>query len=166
MASRSDMGLRSARGDFLPPPIPPRREPLPPMPSIGLRGPSSSSLTSSSIRDPSFSSRTTSDYSMFSRRSPPVSSASVASSRRLYEDFSRDTFDERRWVGVRNANYFCSCCWFCVFITGRGLEDRRLLEDMPRTEFPAGSVNFTFKRVLDQCFIGFIVCLISFSFLH
>ncbi|KAI4456506.1 serine/arginine rich splicing factor [Holotrichia oblita] len=33
-----------ARGDFLPPPMPPRREPLPPMPSIGLRGPPSSGM--------------------------------------------------------------------------------------------------------------------------
>lgn len=88
--------MRGGR-DFLPPPLPPRREPLPPMPSIGLRGPPSSSL-SSSIRDPGFS-RGGSDYGMFSRRSPPASGGMSSMSRsRMYEDFSRDSFDERRYV--------------------------------------------------------------------
>lgn len=88
------MGLRGGR-DFLPPPLPPRREPLPPMPSIGLRGASSASL-SARMGESSFS-RSSSDYGMFNRRSPPPSS-SMSGSRmsRMYEDFSRDTFDERR----------------------------------------------------------------------
>lgn len=89
------MGMRGGRGDFLPPPLPPRREPLPPMPSIGLRGPTSSSM-SSSMRESSFA-RSSSEYGMFSRRSPP-GSAPMSGSRmsRMYEDFSRDSFDDRR----------------------------------------------------------------------
>lgn len=92
--SRSEMGLRGSR-DFLPP-LPPRREPLPPMPSIGLRGPSSS--LSGSLRDSSFG-RSSSEYSMFSRRSPPPSGSMTGSrAARMYEDFSRDLFDDRRPV--------------------------------------------------------------------
>lgn len=87
--------MRGSRGDFLPPPLPPRREPLPPMPSIGLRGPPSSSM-SASMRDSGFS-RSSSDYGMYSRRSPPPSSSmSSMRSSRMYEDFSRDSFDDRR----------------------------------------------------------------------
>ncbi|KAF7279894.1 RNA-binding protein lark [Rhynchophorus ferrugineus] len=93
MPPRSDMGIRGSR-DFLPP-LPPRREPLPPMPTIGLRGPSSSSI-SSRMSDPSFP-RGSSDYGMFSRRSPPpTSTISGTRMSRMYEDFSRDSFDERR----------------------------------------------------------------------
>ncbi|XP_044739643.1 RNA-binding protein lark isoform X2 [Chrysoperla carnea] len=65
---RYNMGGRGGAGgrDFLPPPpIPPRRDPLPPLPpSMGMRG--------GPMRD-SYS-RGSSDYSMFSRRSPPSSS--------------------------------------------------------------------------------------------
>lgn len=86
--------MRGGRGDFLPPPMPPRREPLPPMPSIGLRGPPSSAV--SSMRESSFP-RSSSDYGMFSRRSPPPSSGMQGSRMsRMYEDFSRDSFDDRR----------------------------------------------------------------------
>lgn len=93
---RGDMGMRGGRGDFLPPPLPPRREPLPPMPSIGLRGPPSSSM-SGGMRDSSFA-RGGSDYGMFSRRSPQPSGGAMPGSRmsRMYEDFSRDSFDDRR----------------------------------------------------------------------
>ncbi|EFA08785.1 RNA-binding protein lark [Tribolium castaneum] len=93
---RGDMGMRGGRGDFLPPPLPPRREPLPPMPSIGLRGPPSSSM-SGGMRDSSFA-RGGSDYGMFSRRSPQPSGGGMPGSRmsRMYEDFSRDSFDDRR----------------------------------------------------------------------
>ncbi|CAG9774018.1 unnamed protein product [Ceutorhynchus assimilis] len=95
MPSRSEMALRSGR-DFLPPPLPPRREPLPPMPSIGLRGSSSSSM-SSRMAEPSYSRSAAAEYSMFSRRSPPPSSSmSGARMSRMYEDFSRDTFEDRR----------------------------------------------------------------------
>lgn len=88
------MGIRGGRGEFMPSPIPPRREPLPPMPSIGLRGPPSSSM--SSMRDSSFS-RSSSDYSIFSRRTPPPSGGLQTSRMsRMYEDFSRDSFDDRR----------------------------------------------------------------------
>ncbi|XP_060523009.1 RNA-binding protein lark isoform X2 [Cylas formicarius] len=87
-----EMGLRGSR-EFLAPPLPPRREPLPPMPSIGLRGSPSSSL-SARMSDPTFA--RSSEYTMFSRRSPPPT-ATLTSSRmsRMYEDFSRDSFDER-----------------------------------------------------------------------
>lgn len=95
MPPSRDIGMRGSRGDFLPPPLPPRREPLPPMPSIGLRGPPSSSM-SGSMRDSGFS-RSSSDYGMYSRRSPPPSSSmSSMRSSRMYEDFSRDSFDDRR----------------------------------------------------------------------
>lgn len=68
------------RRDFLPPPIPPR-EPLPP---LGLRGPPA-------VRD-SF------ERSMYSRRSPPP-----ARYGRMYDDYSRDTYDDRR-IGLRGAS--------------------------------------------------------------
>ncbi|XP_045475885.1 RNA-binding protein lark [Harmonia axyridis] len=86
------------RGDFLPPPMPPRREPLPPMPSIGLRGGPPSGGIGGSMREPGFSSRSSGgDYGIFSRRSPPVSSTPMPRmSSRMYEDFSRDSFDDRR----------------------------------------------------------------------
>lgn len=94
------MGIRGGR-DFLPPPLPPRREPLPPMPSIGLRGPPSSSI-SGGIRDSGFG-RSSSDYGMFSRRSPPPSSGMQGSRvSRMYEDFSRDSFDDRRYRIITN----------------------------------------------------------------
>nr|CAH7756972.1 unnamed protein product [Callosobruchus chinensis] len=95
-----DGGARGSSGrDFMPPPpMPPRREPLPPMPSIGLRGASSGT---SSLRDATFSSRS-SDYGMFSRRSPPPPPTSISRSR-LYEDFSRDSFDDRR-PGLRGPS--------------------------------------------------------------
>uniref|UniRef100_A0A1B6LSQ5 RNA-binding protein lark n=1 Tax=Graphocephala atropunctata TaxID=36148 RepID=A0A1B6LSQ5_9HEMI len=70
------------RRDF-PPPIPPR-EPLPP---LSMRGPPST------MRD-SF------ERSMFSRRSPPPASARFS---RMYEDYSRDSYDDRR-VGLRGAS--------------------------------------------------------------
>lgn len=96
MPPRGDMGMRGARGDFLPPPPLPRREPLPPMPSIGLRGPMT--------RDSSGFGRGTSDYGMFSRRSPPTSTNMQGSRMsRMYEDFSRDTFDDRR-PGMRGPS--------------------------------------------------------------
>ncbi|XP_019865455.1 RNA-binding protein lark [Aethina tumida] len=99
-----EIGMRGGRGDFLPPPLPPRREPLPPMPSIGLRGPPSGSL-SSGMRDSTYS-RTGggSEYGMFSRRSPP-SSSGIPGQRmsRMYEDFSRDSFDDRR-PGMRGPS--------------------------------------------------------------
>uniref|UniRef100_A0A1B6E3Z8 RNA-binding protein lark n=1 Tax=Clastoptera arizonana TaxID=38151 RepID=A0A1B6E3Z8_9HEMI len=78
-----DIGPPSMRSrDFLPPPpIPPRpRDPLPP---LGLRG------APSSLRD-SFD--RSSEY-MFSRRSPPPSSGRFS---RMYDDYSRDTYDDRR----------------------------------------------------------------------
>ncbi|CAG9863557.1 unnamed protein product [Phyllotreta striolata] len=101
VAVRGGGGGASSR-DFMPPPLPPRREPLPPMPSIGLRGGPSSGL-SAGIRESSFS-RSGSDYGMFSRRSPPpiAGSMSVRSSR-MYEDFSRDSFDDRR-PGLRGPS--------------------------------------------------------------
>ncbi|CAH1978007.1 unnamed protein product [Acanthoscelides obtectus] len=91
-----DGGSRGGSGrDFMPPPpMPPRREPLPPMPSIGLRG-------ASSLRDTALGSRS-SDYGMFSRRSPPPPPAGIRSSR-MYEDFSRDSFDDRR-PGLRGPS--------------------------------------------------------------
>ncbi|XP_022917072.1 RNA-binding protein lark [Onthophagus taurus] len=111
-----EIGLRGARGDFLPPPLPPRREPLPPMPSIGLRGgpPGSggssigaSAAAAAAMRGESGYARgaaaaAASDYGMFSRRSPPPS-GTIASSRRMYEDFSRDSFDDRR-PGMRGPS--------------------------------------------------------------
>lgn len=91
--------MRGGRGDFLPPPLVPRREPMPPMPSIGMRGPMAGSM-GSNMRDGGSFGRGTSDYGMFSRRSPPANSNMQGSMRsRMYEDFSRDTFDERRLVG-------------------------------------------------------------------
>ncbi|XP_069705424.1 RNA-binding protein lark isoform X2 [Periplaneta americana] len=87
-----DLGPSLRGRDFLPPPpLPPRpRDPLPPPPPLGLRGPSSS------LRDtPSFD-RGSSDYGIFSRRSPSASAAPPNRFSRLYEDFSRDSFDERR----------------------------------------------------------------------
>jgi len=65
-----DLGPSLRGRDFLPPPpLPPRRDPLPPPPPLGLRGPSSS------LRDtPSFD-RGSSDYGIFSRRSPSASAA-------------------------------------------------------------------------------------------
>ncbi|XP_050513800.1 RNA-binding protein lark isoform X1 [Diabrotica virgifera virgifera] len=101
MPSSRDVGMRGAASarDFMPPPLPPRREPLPPMPSIGLRGGPSSGM-GGSLRDSGFS-RSASDYGMFSRRSPPPS-GSLRSSR-MYEDFSRDSFDDRR-PGLRGPS--------------------------------------------------------------
>lgn len=92
---RGEMGMRG-RGDFLPPPMPPRREPLPPMPSIGLRGPPSGSM-GGGMRDSGFGRGGGNDYGMFSRRSPPPSGGMQGSRMsRMYEDFSRDSFDDRR----------------------------------------------------------------------
>ncbi|XP_023015636.1 RNA-binding protein lark [Leptinotarsa decemlineata] len=103
MPTSRDIGIRSSRADFMTPPLPPRREPLPPMPSIGLRGTPSSSM-SSSLRDSGFSRSSSSDYGMFSRRSPPPSSSMTGLSRsRIYEDFSRDSFDDRR-PGLRGPS--------------------------------------------------------------
>lgn len=91
------MGMRG-RGDFLPPPMPPRREPLPPMPSIGLRGPPSGSMGGGGMRESGFARGGGNDYGMFSRRSPPPSSGMQGSRMsRMYEDFSRDSFDDRRY---------------------------------------------------------------------
>lgn len=102
MPPSRDVGMRGGSGrDFMPPPLPPRREPLPPMPSIGLRGGPSSGL-GSSLRDSGFS-RSSSDYGMFSRRSPPPSSSLSMRSSRMYEDFSRDSFDDRR-PGLRGPS--------------------------------------------------------------
>lgn len=64
-----DLGPSLRGRDFLPPPpLPPRpRDPLPPPPPLGLRGPSSS------LRDSSSFDRGSSDYGIFSRRSPSAS---------------------------------------------------------------------------------------------
>ncbi|KAI4456558.1 hypothetical protein MML48_8g00012843 [Holotrichia oblita] len=80
--------------------MPPRREPLPPMPSIGLRGPPSSGMRGA-MSESTFG-RGSSDYGMFSRRSPPPS-GTLPGSRRMYEDFSRDSFDDRR-PGMRGPS--------------------------------------------------------------
>ncbi|KAL0274653.1 UNVERIFIED_CONTAM: hypothetical protein PYX00_002736 [Menopon gallinae] len=71
--------------EFLPPPpLPPRgRDSLPPPPPRGF--------SSSTIRDYE---RTSADY-MYSRRSPTSTTTSVPRYGGLYEDFSRDTFDDR-----------------------------------------------------------------------
>nr|CAD7457504.1 unnamed protein product [Timema tahoe] len=84
-----DLGPSLRGRDFLPPPpLPPRpRESLPPPPPLGL------SRSSSSLRESSFD-RGSSEYSIFSRRSPTSSTPSRFS--RMYEDFSRDSFDDRR----------------------------------------------------------------------
>ncbi|CAK1550338.1 unnamed protein product [Leptosia nina] len=80
-----DMGASRARGDFVSPPL--RREPMPPMPSLPPM-----SRTLGSMR---------SSYdSMYSRRSPP---RGPQMTRGLYEDFSRDTFDDRR-PGLRGPS--------------------------------------------------------------
>ncbi|XP_066994592.1 RNA-binding protein lark isoform X2 [Anabrus simplex] len=85
----------SLRRDFLPPPpLPPRRDPLPP--PLGLRGPGSS------LRDSPVYDRPSSEYSIFSRRSPTSSAVPPSRFSRLYEDFSRDSFDDRR-PGVRGT---------------------------------------------------------------
>nr|CAD7411893.1 unnamed protein product [Timema poppensis] len=83
-----DLGPSLRGRDFLPPPpLPPRpRESLPPPPPLGL------SRSSSSLRESSFD-RGSSEYSIFSRRSPTSSTPSRFS--RMYEDFSRDSFDDR-----------------------------------------------------------------------
>uniref|UniRef100_A0A1B6L474 RNA-binding protein lark n=2 Tax=Graphocephala atropunctata TaxID=36148 RepID=A0A1B6L474_9HEMI len=79
-----DLGPR--RGDFMPPPpsIPPRgpRESMP----LGLRGPPDSFDR-------------TGDY-MFSRRSPPPSSDRYG---HLYDDYTRDSYDDRR-IGLRGGS--------------------------------------------------------------
>lgn len=100
MPASRDVGMRGGGSgrDFMPPPLPPRREPLPPMPSIGLRGGPSSGM-GSSMREGSFS--RSGDYGMFSRRSPPPAGSMRSS--RMYEDFSRDSFDDRR-PGLRGPS--------------------------------------------------------------
>ncbi|GLH09105.1 Protein alan shepard [Gryllus bimaculatus] len=92
-----DMGPSLRGREFLPPPPPlPRpREPLPP-PPMGLRGPSSA------LRDSPAFDRSNADYSMFSRRSPTSSAVPPSRFSRLFEDFSRDSFDDRR-PGARGA---------------------------------------------------------------
>ncbi|XP_022195296.2 RNA-binding protein lark isoform X1 [Nilaparvata lugens] len=75
--------------DFLPPPISSRRE-LPPISSLRMG--------SSSLRD-SFDRG--SEYSMFSRRSPPPPSSSRFS-RSMYDDYSRDYDDHR--MNLRGAS--------------------------------------------------------------
>ncbi|XP_068617544.1 RNA-binding protein lark isoform X1 [Battus philenor] len=76
---------RGARGDFVSPPL--RREPMPPMPSLPP------------LRSTMGSMRSSYD-AMFSRRSPP---RGPQMSRGMYEDFSRDTFDDRR-PGMRGPS--------------------------------------------------------------
>ncbi|CAG9812534.1 unnamed protein product [Phaedon cochleariae] len=102
-----ELGMRGGARDFLPPPLPPRREPLPPMPSIGLRGGPSGGLGSGGLREAGYSrSGGSSDYGMFSRRSPPPPPSAGLSSMsrsRLYEDFSRDSFEDRR-PGMRGPS--------------------------------------------------------------
>lgn len=85
-----DLPLRGR--DFLPPPpLPPRpREPMPPL----------GRLPPTSLRD-SFD-RPSEYSSMFSRRSPPPVSSSARFSR-LYDDYSRDSYDDRR-MGLRGAS--------------------------------------------------------------
>lgn len=84
----SGMGMRGR--DFLPPPPPMgRRDPMPLPPPLGR---SSSSGMSSRGYD-----------SMFSRRSPPPPTRSSNGANRNYEDFSRDSFDDRR-PGMRGPS--------------------------------------------------------------
>ncbi|CAH0720563.1 unnamed protein product, partial [Brenthis ino] len=85
-ASRGlDMGASRARGDFVSPPL--RREPMPPMPNLPPMRSSMGSMRSSYD-------------AMYSRRSPP---RGPQMSRGMYEDFSRDTFDDRR-PGMRGPS--------------------------------------------------------------
>lgn len=66
----------------------PDRMPPPPMPMTGLRGPSREFM---------------SPREMFSRRSPPGRSMNRGGFG-MYEDFSRDSFDERRPSGMRGIS--------------------------------------------------------------
>ncbi|XP_011344484.1 RNA-binding protein lark isoform X2 [Ooceraea biroi] len=87
MTGPCDMGSSMCGLDFPPmtmPPLPPRRDPMPPMPPLGM----------GSMRDTGFSRGN--EYGMFSRRSPPPSGNNGRFSRGMYEDFSRDSFEERR----------------------------------------------------------------------
>ncbi|XP_063244045.1 RNA-binding protein lark [Bacillus rossius redtenbacheri] len=90
-----DLGPSLRGREFLPPPLPPRREPLPPPPPIGLR-------SAGSMREGGFD-RAGSDYGIFSRRSPTSSGVPPSRFSRMYEDFSRDSFDDRR-PAIRGAS--------------------------------------------------------------
>ncbi|XP_049856261.1 RNA-binding protein lark isoform X2 [Schistocerca gregaria] len=87
-----DLGPSLRGREFLhPPPLPPRpRDALPPPPPIGLRGPVGS------VRDSPVYDRPSSEYSIFSRRSPSSSAVPPSRFSRMFEDFSRDSFEERR----------------------------------------------------------------------
>ncbi|KAG4066504.1 hypothetical protein HA402_007140 [Bradysia odoriphaga] len=86
----SGMGMRGGR-DFLPPMG--RRDPMPLPPplggSIGRSGGSSSMRSGMSSGNGGYD-------SVFSRRSPPPRSGNGMSRFSTYEDFSRDSFDDRR----------------------------------------------------------------------
>ncbi|XP_046991236.1 RNA-binding protein lark isoform X2 [Schistocerca americana] len=86
-----DLGPSLRGREFLPPPpLPPRpRDALPPPPPIGLRGPVGS------VRDSPVYDRPSSEYSIFSRRSPSSSAVPPSRFSRMFEDFSRDSFEER-----------------------------------------------------------------------
>ncbi|XP_024936456.1 adenosine kinase 2 isoform X3 [Cephus cinctus] len=84
MTGPRDMGSSMRGLDFPMPPLPPSRDPMPPMPPLGM----------GSMRDSGFSRGN--EYGMFSRRSPPPSGNNGRFSRGMYEDFSRDSFEERR----------------------------------------------------------------------
>lgn len=85
----SGMGMRGR--DFLPPPLG-RRDPLPPLPPLGMRG--LATANGSSMR---------AGYdTMFSRRSPPRNNLGM-NRFGVYEDFSRDSFDDRR-PGMRGPS--------------------------------------------------------------
>nr|CAD7596596.1 unnamed protein product [Timema genevievae] len=108
-----DLGPSLRGRDFLPPPpLPPRpRESLPPPPPLGL------SRSSSSLRESSFD-RGSSEYSIFSRRSPTSSTPSRFS--RMYEDFSRDSFDDRSsWLQMqRTLVRYLAHPKFCCGVVG------------------------------------------------
>uniref|UniRef100_A0A1B0GMB6 Uncharacterized protein n=1 Tax=Phlebotomus papatasi TaxID=29031 RepID=A0A1B0GMB6_PHLPP len=78
-----------------------RREPLPPLPSLGRSGSGGGSL--GSMRG-SLSGGNGAGYdSMFSRRSPPRGGSNGMNRFGIYEDFSRDSFDDRR-PGMRGPS--------------------------------------------------------------
>ncbi|KAL6443784.1 RNA-binding protein lark isoform X2 [Formica exsecta] len=87
MTGPCDMGSSMCGLDFPPMPLPSRRDPMPPMPPLGM----------GSMRDTGFSRGN--EYGMFSRRSPPPS-GNNGRFRGMYEDFSRDSFEERRTIGT------------------------------------------------------------------
>ncbi|XP_053599240.1 RNA-binding protein lark isoform X5 [Microplitis mediator] len=94
MSGPRDMDSSMLGRDFPPmsmPPLPARRDPMPPMPALGM----------GTMRDSGFSRGN--DYGMFSRRSPPPS-GNNGRFRGMYEDFSRDSFEERSRPGIRGPS--------------------------------------------------------------